>query len=71
MSRYASEHERFLTSDLKAKSYRVDGGAGAPGVVLEGSCEESLGEEEAADPENGWDAIVDPTLEERDPLQQV
>jgi len=58
-------------SDLKVKSNCVDGDARAAGVVLERSCEESLREEEAANPENRWNAITDPFLQEIDPLNQV
>lgn len=60
-----------LLSDLKVKSYCVDGCAGATGIVLEGSGEKSLGEKEAANPENRWNAVIDPSLQEIDPLKQV
>lgn len=60
-----------LLSDLKVKSNCVDGGAGATGVILEGSGEKSLGEKEAANPEDRWNAVVDPSLQEVDPLKQV
>lgn len=60
-----------LLSDLKVKSNCVDGGAGATGVILEGSSEKSLGEKEAANPENRWNAVMDPSLQEIDPLKQI
>ena len=41
------------------------------GVILEGSSEKSLREKEAANPENRWNAIMDPSLQEIDPLKQV
>lgn len=57
--------------DLKVQSDRVNGCPRATGVVLEGPCEESLGEEEAANPEDGWNAATDPSLQKIDPLKQV
>ncbi len=60
-----------LLSDLKVKSNCVDGGAGATGVILEGSGEKSLGEKEAANPEDRWNATRDPPLQEIDPLKQI
>lgn len=56
---------------LKVQSDGVDGVLGAPGVILEGSSEESLREEEAADPVDGWNAVRDPSLHEVNPLKQV
>lgn len=56
---------------LKVQSNGVDGVLGAPGVILEGSREESLREKEATDPVDGWNAIRDPSFHEVDPLQQV
>lgn len=60
-----------LLSDLKVQSNCVDGVAGATGVILEGSSEKSLGEEEAANPEDRWNATRDPSLQKIDPLKQV
>lgn len=60
-----------LLSDLEVESNCVDGGAGATGVILEGSGEKSLGEKEAANPEDRWNAIMDPSLQKIDPLKQV
>lgn len=41
------------------------------GVILQGPSEETLWEKEATNPEDGWNAVIDPTLHEADPLKQV
>lgn len=56
---------------LKVQPDGVDGVLGAPGVILESSGEESLREEEAADPVDGRNAVGDPALHEVNPLKQV
>lgn len=42
---------------LKVKCNGVNGDQRATGKVLQGSCEEGLGEEEPTDPEYSWNAI--------------
>lgn len=63
--------QKAFLSDLKLKSDCVDGDDRATSVVLEGSGEKGLGEEEAANPEDSWNTIGDPVLQETDPLKQV
>lgn len=57
--------------NLKAEADGVDGEARATGVVLQRSRQEGLREEEAADPEHGWNPVGDPVLQETDALQEV
>ena len=49
----------------------VDGNFVLPCVVLQGSSEERLGEEETRDPETGWSPVVYPFLHELQPLNKV
>lgn len=49
----------------------VDGNHVFPCIVLHGSREECLGEEETGDPVGGWHAILDPFGEESEALVQV
>lgn len=58
-------------TDLKVEGDGVDGDDGFSGKVLQSPSEEGLGEEESTDPEHRWDPIIDPSLQEINPLQQV
>lgn len=58
-------------SYLEVKSNGVDGDDGTTGVVLQGSSQEGLREEETRDPEDAGDTFVDPRLNKLHPLHQI
>jgi len=49
----------------------VNGDLVFTGIVLQGTCEEGLREEEARDPECGRRTLLDPLSEEVDPLIEI
>lgn len=50
--------------DLEVEDQLIDGNLILSGKVLNGTSEETLSEVELADPVVGWDALIDPGLEE-------
>jgi len=49
----------------------IDGDAGESSVVLQSTCDESLREEEAGDPEDGRNPLGVPVLDEFEPLKKI
>ena len=50
--------------DLEVEDQLIDGNLILSGEVLNGTSKETLSKVELADPVVGWDALVDPGLEE-------
>mmetsp|Transcript_11725 Transcript_11725/g.17940 ORF Transcript_11725/g.17940 Transcript_11725/m.17940 type:complete len:238 (-) Transcript_11725:908-1621(-) len=61
----------FVKDDLEVVVKQIDSDVILSGVVLLGSSQEAVGEEEAGDPELVWVAVVNPVLEPFKTLQQV
>ena len=54
----------LISLDLVVEVHDIDGNLVLSGVVLASTCQEAVSEEELIDPEDSWDAIIEPAFEE-------
>jgi len=62
---------RYVMHHIEIERECVDSNGVLSGVVLHGSGQETMGEEEFVDPVDSWNAFLDPLVKELKPFLQV